>query len=79
LYCIFIFSFVYLHTPCAWKPLGEVEGTKQIYFTLQVVRRGTWWILVHIVSWEYDINPWVTFVWKITLPCAKHSTLGVST
>jgi hypothetical protein len=39
LYCIFHFSFVYLHTPCTWQPLGEVEGTKQIYFILQVARR----------------------------------------
>jgi hypothetical protein len=41
LYCIFISSFVNLHIPCAWQPLDEVEGTKQIYSTLQVVRRGT--------------------------------------
>jgi hypothetical protein len=36
---IFHFNFVYLQTPCAWQPLGEVEGTKQIYFILQVARR----------------------------------------
>jgi hypothetical protein len=38
-HCIFHFSFVYLHTPFAWQPLSEVEGTKQIYFILQVARR----------------------------------------
>jgi hypothetical protein len=38
-HCIFHFIFVYLHTPCAWQPLDEVEGTKQIYFILQVSRR----------------------------------------
>jgi hypothetical protein len=79
LYCIFISSFVYLHTPCAWKPLGEVERTKQIYFTLQVVRRMTWRILVHTVPREFDINPQVTFVGKIKFPYAQHSSLGFST
>jgi hypothetical protein len=77
--CIFISSFVYLHTPCTWQPLGEVEGTKQFYFTLQVVRRGTGRILIHTVPREFDINTRVTFVGKIKLPYAKHSTLGVST
>jgi hypothetical protein len=38
-HCIFHFSFLYLHTPCAWQPLGEVEGTKKIYFILRVARR----------------------------------------
>jgi hypothetical protein len=79
LYCIFISIFVYLHTPCAWQPLGEVEGTKQIYFTLRVVRRGTGRILIHTVPREFDINPRVTFVGKIKLPYAQHSALGVST
>jgi hypothetical protein len=73
------FHFLYLHTPCALQPLGEVEGTKQIYFTLQVVRRGTGRILIHTVPREFDINPRVTFMEKIKLPYAQHYTLGVST
>jgi hypothetical protein len=39
---------------------------------LQVVRRGAWRIRLHIVPREFDINPRVTFVGKITLPCAEH-------
>jgi hypothetical protein len=62
--CIFIFSFVYLHTHCAWQPLGEVEGTKQIYFSLEVVRRGKRMILVHTVPREFDINPRVALMGK---------------
>jgi hypothetical protein len=44
--CIFIYiayllsSFVYLHTPCAWQPLGEVEGTKQIYLPCRLLEEG---------------------------------------
>jgi hypothetical protein len=40
LHCIFTFSFVYLHTPCAWQPLGEVEGTKQIYLPCRLLEEG---------------------------------------
>jgi hypothetical protein len=38
--CLFISSFVYLHTPCAWQPLGEVEGKKQIYFPCRLLEEG---------------------------------------
>jgi hypothetical protein len=66
------------HTLClttTWWGLGH----KANLFTLQVVWRRTGRVLVHTVPREFDINPRVTFVGKIALPCAQHSTLGVST
>ena len=36
-YCLHIY-FIIILTPCAWQPLGEVEGTKQ-FILLQVLKR----------------------------------------
>jgi hypothetical protein len=77
LYIYFQFCIL-THTLClttTWWGWGH----KANLFTLQVVWRRTEIILVHTVHREFDINPRVTFVGKIALPCAQHSTLGVST
>jgi hypothetical protein len=73
------FQFCILtHTLCLTTTLWG-WGHKANLFTLRVVRRGTGRIHLHTVPREFDINPRVTLVEKTTLPCAQHSTTGVST
>jgi hypothetical protein len=64
----YLFSGLYTYTHLLLDNHLVRLRAQSNFFTLQVVRRETWRILIHTVPREFDINPRVTFVGKIKLP-----------